>query len=190
MEHPLNAVQVAVEKAVVQGKLIFAAAANSGGLMSRAYPAKFNGVVCVHATDGQGNPAEFNPDPGTGVDNFATAGVAIGTEWKGKETNVSGTFYAVPVAAGIAANILDLAHTRLTEEEDRLHVQSLYRYSGMRSMLSWMSRQRGGYDNLRPWILFPPREGGVMDSHIDEAYENIRKAMLYSRVPEAWRSKT
>lgn len=187
----VDAVSTAVKQAFDRNKIIFAAAANNGGLWPRSYPATLPEVICVHATDGNGVPAVFNPYPATGIDNFATIGVAIDSKWDGKDVTKSGTSFATPVAAGIAANVLHFARTYLTAESDKKWLGWLHSYRGMRDMLSWMSHKDSrGFQNLRPWAIFPPQIGGVQQSHINDVCENIRTAMARGQIPQAWESET
>ncbi|KAK0709518.1 hypothetical protein B0T26DRAFT_409317 [Lasiosphaeria miniovina] len=98
-----DVIDAAVDNTVNAGKLIIAAASNNGSLSGRARPARKDGVICIHATDGKGNKGGMNPSPQSKTDNFATIGVAVPCKWKGKDMWKSGTSFAVPIAAGFAA---------------------------------------------------------------------------------------
>ncbi|EFY91869.1 Peptidase S8 [Metarhizium acridum CQMa 102] len=63
MEKKLEEVAQKIKSALDHRKLVFAAASNGGGLAPRASPACLPGVICIHATDGYGNPATFNSTP-------------------------------------------------------------------------------------------------------------------------------
>ncbi|KAF0323681.1 pfs domain-containing protein [Colletotrichum asianum] len=114
-------IEDAMQKASVEQCIMFAAASNAGKNQSRAFPASSRcGVICVHASDGLGNDGGINPIAASG-DNFMTLGMghkllqrstqtgsgSSGPKWL--EVHRSGTSFATPVAAGIAATILDLA---------------------------------------------------------------------------------
>lgn len=139
-------------------KIVFAAAANWGGNAERAYPARRDGVICVHATDGKGNPGRFNPDAVQDGDNFATLGVSVHSRWAGNDVWKSGTSFAAPIAAGIAANILEFAshHLHDLSDDDR---RWLYSSRGMRAVFRRMASRRGDYDYVRPWKLWQTQDG-------------------------------
>lgn len=135
-------------------KLVFAAAGNLGPYKSRAWPARKPGVIAVHATDGSGKGAKFNPNPQNSL-NLSTLGKYIQMKWPdpanpGKYENVyiSGSSFATPIAAGIAANVLEFARHRLELSQSRK--DRLYSYHGMVKILKGMSYHRGDYDFLHP----------------------------------------
>ncbi len=127
----------AIKHAHYRDVLLFAAASNSGGQLGRAYPAREANVVCVHSTDAHGNRSHFSPTAAPEDVNLATVGEAIKSAWPlhlcggeehtalgdGEEsayyTAKSGTSYATPVMAGIAAFLLLYARLNLP---DRAHL--------------------------------------------------------------------
>ncbi|KND87724.1 Intracellular serine protease [Tolypocladium ophioglossoides CBS 100239] len=127
----------AIKHAYYHDVLLFAAASNSGGQLLRAYPAREANVVCVHSTDAHGNRSRFNPTAVVEEVNLATVGEAVESAWpmhlcsgdghavpeEGDEgaycTVKSGTSYATPVMAGIAAFLLLYARLNLP---DRAHL--------------------------------------------------------------------
>jgi hypothetical protein len=181
-----RAVTKAIESVIDQGKLVFAAASNSGGNGPRAYPASLAGVICVHATNGLGSQSDFNPSREGGADNFATLGAAIESQWKGETVLKSGTSFATPIAAGIAANILDFARHHLTENNDRRKYERLCSFTGMRLMFKCMSTRRGDYDYVSPWKVFPPMAEGHMDDQIKLICDNIRTLLNTDKIPKIW----
>ena len=159
----------------LRGRIVLAAAANGGGNDRCAFPARRTGVIAIHATDKKGNRAEFNPDP-EGDSNFATLGVDIYSKWDGYRVSASGTSYATPIAAGIAANILEFArHNLQLTKKDK---DWLYSARGMRMVLSRLSNLRpDGYRYIRFWR----KQDG---NRVDEEYlcELLRKAIDADRV--------
>ncbi|KAF6816892.1 pfs domain-containing protein [Colletotrichum musicola] len=103
-EEAEEAIEIAVEDATQAGKLVIAAASNNGGRSGRARPARRDDVICIHATDGNGNKGGMNSSPVPETDNLATLGVAVPSRWNNEDVWKSGTSFAVPVAAGFAAD--------------------------------------------------------------------------------------
>lgn len=119
--------EAAIDKAYGKKVLMFAAAANSGGRLGRAYPASSSQVICVHLTDTYGNASNFSPTAEPNAINIATVGEWVQSAWpmllccdelnpKCVESR-SGTSYATPIIAGIAAFLLQYARLHLQESE-------------------------------------------------------------------------
>jgi len=109
-----------IEKALIDAHknniVILAAASNEGGLNKVAFPARlYDYVICIGATEGYGAVATFTTtDPD--LQNYATLGKAVsgaslkGLWYKSNATELrSGTSTATPIAAGIAALLIDYA---------------------------------------------------------------------------------
>lgn len=156
----------AIDKAFRADKLIFAAASNNGGNKGRSHPAaKSQKVMCIHASDGLGTAGSINPTPKANVNNFMTLGIAIESSWKGQEVWKSGTSFATPVAAGIAANVMEFAryNCSLTEEEQ----QRLYSLEGLQAVFESIAHTRNGYQYIRFGNLWDGPDGNEKGS--DEA---------------------
>ncbi|KAI0968934.1 pfs domain-containing protein [Xylaria arbuscula] len=105
--------------------LLFAAASNNGGRLGLSYPAREDIVIAVHATDANGNRSGFSPTATDDRITLATVGEAVESAWPAyfceESTNPtfvqvkSGTSFATPIAAGIAAFLLVYGRVHLPE---------------------------------------------------------------------------
>lgn len=121
-----DALEDAIHRAYGKKVVIFAAASNSGGRLGRAYPASSSQVICVHSTDTLGNASDFSPTAEQYNLNFATVGESVESAWpmllfhenstpQNYVKSRSGTSYATPIMAGIAAFLLQYARLHLSE---------------------------------------------------------------------------
>ncbi|KAK8131810.1 hypothetical protein PG984_008248 [Apiospora sp. TS-2023a] len=114
----------AIKSATNANILIFAAASNDGANSTHAYPAWHSRVLCIHSTDGYGNRSRFNPSPddhgegGGCLDGFSIVGEHVSGAWPSNlspendnacRRRISGTSFAAPVAAALAACVLEFA---------------------------------------------------------------------------------
>jgi hypothetical protein len=147
--------------------LLFAAASNDGknrpdGI---AWPAKESRVICVHSADGLGTPSMYTPHPRDNA-KIMVLGECVNsawlpdTDWEKEHRLMSGTSCAAPIAAGIAALLLDYARGFLSSTEAR----KLRRVDSMRRLFEAMKDHdaHSGYWWIRPWALFHMKH--------DEAY--------------------
>jgi hypothetical protein len=170
LEREHHSVQKAILNAIYHRVLIFAAASNGGGNSCVTYPARKDEVICVYATDGIGTPYDHNPTPmeDTYYD-FAVLGVGVKSAWprhlqkqplepsEASERRMTGTSFATPIAAGIAACIIEFAY--LTDfSEDLLRV--LKSRQGMQKTLKELMVGKGrrhGFHYIYPWAMFKGR---------------------------------
>ena len=148
----------AVGTAHAQGIVMFAAASNSGAVEGRkeSFPSKLRGqVIRVNSTDGLGSKSRFNPPPASDSDNFSLLGESVRSAWprhlipEGYRRQ-SGTSIATPIAAGIAALVLDYAGQRANGID---HETVLWHFDGMRTILNKMVQVNDGYAWIRPWEI-------------------------------------
>ncbi|CAF3523454.1 unnamed protein product [Fusarium graminearum] len=162
-------IETAIDKALEKGKLIIASASNEGGRTGRARPARRDGVMCIHATDGKGNKGKMNPSPLANKSNFATLGVSIPLRWKGADVCKSGTSFAVPIAVGIAAGVLELAQHKCTKLSPH-KLRALYQKRGMEEIFRAMATSRDGYD-----FVFPGRQWAIQAEAVSMIQKIMRK---------------
>lgn len=154
-------------------KLVFAAASNlSTGSMDQSqrvcFPARMDGVFSIRSADGHGTLVD-SPNRTYATDNFSVLGAGLEAAWpldlnNQRETkSVSGTSFATPIAAGIAAIVLEYS---IQKECDDARLQTLWRqrlgrFSGMKKIFQEMSSHNDDSDCpghkrsfIRPHELF------------------------------------
>jgi len=164
-EASLLNVQNAIHSAAAARKIMLAAASNCGGNGPRTYPASDPRVICVHASDGNGNDGGINPPVGDHPDYFSTLGVAIECFWDEQYVYKSGTSFATPVAAAIAANVLDYATYSVAAGKltNQLYCE-LRQSQGMKKAFTrFMSVPIQHYRYVAPWHFW---KTGVTDEYI------------------------
>lgn len=152
-------VKPVIQDLISRQKLIFAAASNEGSYGSRMWPAKQRGVFAIHATNDLGEPDyKLNPGFQSDGDNFAVLGSQVQSYWDGKHRSISGTSFASPVAAAIAANVLEIARRTLPASFAR----GLTRYGVMRRL--FREHMSGNTVNGVPHIV-TPWQAGLWDNN-------------------------
>lgn len=155
-----NRVSDAIEFADKKGVLLFAAASNYGltQLNDVFYPARDRRVVSVDAEDGRGNPASFalHSIHGSGTVRYCAPGLSIDSPVAALP--MCGSSFACPVAAGVAALVLEFARHKDVALSKSDSVQSaLSSAVGMLKIFERMSQQaanRPGFRMLYPWHFF------------------------------------
>ena len=107
-------IREALQEAHQRGILILASASNSGANDPITFPANLPTVLCIGAADGMGNRTyKF------GVEKYMALGMAVNgasvTFKNGLDGRRSGSSTATPVAAGIAALLIDYTHQWLDD---------------------------------------------------------------------------
>ena len=142
--------------------VLFAAGHNSGGRERVSFPANQDHVICIGACDGLNNPSRFNPSPIHNM--FCTLGENIVTAWQITDSlSKSGTSYATPIAAGIAAILMDwMTHeSRSWSHEDQRHSRKVKTKKGIVKIFEKrLSKERHGYRVLSPWKVFDEQNMG------------------------------
>ncbi|KAK6352240.1 hypothetical protein TWF730_009071 [Orbilia blumenaviensis] len=171
-----DSIRQAILNAHSKDKIIFAAASNSGSLMPEklvSYPARIQGhVISIRSATGQSQKSPASPRASYGDDNFMVVGEGIKAAWPQNLNDgsparyVSGSSFATPVAAGIAALVLEFSiqrgpKGRNISDENR---QRLWTHRGIRGVFHSMATvdSQAGSNGCRmicPWKLFARNRG-------------------------------
>jgi hypothetical protein len=175
----------AIANALNERTLLFAAASNDGANLDRAFPAQYPGVFCIHSTDGNGKPSDFNPEASEKDVNYSLLGHQVSSYWpvgmsghSQPVRSLSGTSVATPIAAGLAASILTFVRhqdRQIAAESERLG-QWLKRDNCMDMVFNGMVRRRlgSGYDYITPEILF---DSGSTEEDVYGKIRDIKRTM-------------
>jgi Subtilase family len=159
LEEEHGGMQKAIIEAYSRNILMFAAASNEGGNRIVTYPARKEQVICIYATDGKGEPYRSNPTPIGNSYRFATLGEGVKSAWpkglkKGAapEQRMTGTSFATPIAAGIAACLLEFAIVHGMPDNS---YSSLRTRQGMQAVFGKLLVDvRKELHYIHPWRLF------------------------------------
>ncbi|ROW09898.1 hypothetical protein VPNG_06356 [Cytospora leucostoma] len=135
------------------GIAVFAAASNDGGNFSRAFPAGYGNVICIHSSTADFNKAPYNPTPQGKCDNFSVVGHAIESSWPGPSYNrkyMTGTSFATPVAVAIVAFMIAYIRRKLPAEYHKLAMST----TGIKAILRDLVVERDQYDCINPVRYF------------------------------------
>ncbi|KAK3314098.1 peptidase S8/S53 domain-containing protein [Apodospora peruviana] len=130
--------------------IVFAAAANWANKTQVAFPASEPDVICISALDGYGIAVGNNPEP-LPTKRIATLGAAIASAWDGRPVWLHGTSFAAPIAAGIAANVLEFAKQKMDASD--WEWRNLSSFRGMQDVLKLMCVRSGQFSFLAPWRI-------------------------------------
>ncbi|KAH6716524.1 peptidase S8/S53 domain-containing protein [Leptodontidium sp. MPI-SDFR-AT-0119] len=138
--------------------LIFAATRNDGANKDVAWPARANEVIGISSTDGNGTRSSFNPADDHSSTIFYALGEAVEVicpphmGHKNNKTRLSGTSFANPIAAGLAANILGYIQIfsgketcKAKETDIREILEVLKSKDGMKAVLQHRMSREGGF---------------------------------------------
>ncbi|KAI8628847.1 quinon protein alcohol dehydrogenase-like superfamily [Xylariaceae sp. FL1651] len=161
-------IEDAIRKAFKKGKIMFVAASNTGANLPEetpiTFPANMPEVICINSSDGYGEKSNFNPPRLPGHYNFSTLGEAV-LESLQPETNQvtrkreSGTSFATPLAAAIAASFIELLRQPKWGKAkiDATLLEKVRTRDGILRILVAISRESGGFNYLLPWSLLKCR---------------------------------
>jgi hypothetical protein len=161
-----------IRTAVWKSVLIFASAANNTchEYIPIRFPARMKDVFCIFSADKDGIGSTFNPRPRNSRENFMFPGENIEGAWplalagenpemetlKGRAyKRLSGTSCATPIAAAVAAGVLEFAWQG--RETKIRQVEELKRFDGMKTVfLEMLDEYKEGdacYHYVKPWIF-------------------------------------
>jgi hypothetical protein len=154
----VQGIKTAIKDASNADILIFCAASNGGVSGDIAFPANQNEVICVNSANGQGTPSEFNPGEAKPGQNLCALGEDVKSSWPTHYNlglqRKSGTSFATPIAAALAAVVLDYARNKMAEK-DKFQVDKLKTKKGMFTVFEkLMSAKTKDYLVLKPGNLF------------------------------------
>ncbi|KAK0115755.1 hypothetical protein ONS95_012808 [Cadophora gregata] len=148
-------VRTAIRQALAKPVLVFAAASNNGTRRAIAFPASMTGVFCINSATGDGGRSSFNPEPKADK-NFSIIGENIVSSWTthgnaNARRSMSGTSVATPMAAAVAALVLEYVLQNDPESSLLKQLDEFKEYDGMSKIFSLMSKHKDGYKNIIPW---------------------------------------
>ncbi|UPL04373.1 hypothetical protein LCI18_015307 [Fusarium solani-melongenae] len=164
----LNPILTAIRTARASGVVIFAAAGNEGGNQGVFWPAALHDgadVIRINSSDGDGVPSGFNPNA-EGGRRICTLGEGVPScqpdpDNPHKIMYRSGTSFATPIAAAIAAIILGFIDkvdfSEFTNSKDLL--PRLCTAFGMGKVLcETCASKRSGFSYITPWCFLEVEE--------------------------------
>lgn len=157
-------VEKSIRAATTKDVIVFAPASTKG-VACREFPATRRDVVCVHACDGFGNKAWFDPDFKEIGNNFACLGLGVVCQRDGVEVIKSGADYAAAVAVAVAANLLTASKHSCNIGEHEY--KSLCSHMGISELFSHLFPLKGKYR-----VVLPTGDLGFMKK-FDRAVRNI-----------------
>jgi len=181
-DETLEPIVLQIDLCLKAGISVFAAASNDGGSSGRAFPARQDGVFCIHAGTHDEMAPKINPDPQDGDDNFLVLGCDILSSWpgfnadgSGRKEYKTGTSFAVPVAVSIAAFMVAYI-SKLEPKCDKWHNKPMSPI-GLRKIFQAMVREQKNptYDWVSPC--------GFVYENKSTIVSDIRKRLNYSRGP-------
>ncbi|KAI1460750.1 ankyrin [Annulohypoxylon moriforme] len=197
-EYSPSIVREALKRAQKKKIVVFAAMSNGGSYQKSTWPAREE--ICaigIHSCDENGTKSGFTPLPHPHTDNFMVVGDNVLTHWpmaKGTPFRLdSGTSFATPVAAAMAALILAFVEQSICKEHRRKAqeliglgvLEELRENSGMIRLLQSVSFSGpdSGYLLIHPQLLwkdlqFPHKKSKEPSKCREHAWDVIINALM------------
>lgn len=170
----------ALRHAAANDIILLAAASNSGIRHSIAWPARAEQVICIHSLHGDGDHSSYTPN--SRPQDYGILGQAVSSYWPphlnaGSSSVLrSGTSCAAPIAAGVAAIVLEYAQQKLPlyarpgSNVDEHLIQRLRSNAGIRTIFGIMAETRDGQNCIIPWSLldFQKSENIICDNILEK----------------------
>lgn len=175
-EESSKSIEDEIKECIYSGISVFAAASNDGMDGMRTYPAKYDGVLCIHAATGEGNKTTFNPPRQEKEDNFMVVGDCIRSSWPGRDPRgawgyklKSGTSFATPVAVCIAAFMITYVRGKMPDHARwRINPKSS---QGIKEIFRIMATNSDGYDWISPSGYFFRKSEETIQGEIKDKLE-------------------
>jgi len=157
--------------------VMFAAAANDGANRQFiAFPARMDTVICVKSGNGEGRLSDFSSqNTDDAGDNFFTLGEEVLSMWPSErlpnglqviQKRATGTSTATPIAAGIAALILEFVRQAEEDQTSTLLEQckkdiAVNPRDRMKKIFRGLSGNQKKEDGryIKPWVFLDRRSG-------------------------------
>lgn len=121
--------------------LLFSAASNRGEKAPPSFPARGDNAIAVYSTDTDGDRSKFSPTAMADELSLATVGEAVESAWLDDRIEArSGTSYATPIMAGIAAFLLQYARLHIPDK-----APALKKRKGMKAVLKKIAEKGEKY---------------------------------------------
>ncbi|KAL8407909.1 hypothetical protein RB594_006639 [Gaeumannomyces avenae] len=164
--------------------LIFAAASNGGANQGRAYPASDDKVICIHSTSSLGRQSDFSPDAEISPA-IATVGEAVESWWPNHLStdpdpdaegikHKSGTSFATPIAAAMAANLIRYARAHLGKEKAERMKDKDKMKRVFETIAQDSTRVRGPKTDRYDSVHFSRHSHNFFGGDEDEVHRNLR----------------
>jgi type VII secretion-associated serine protease mycosin len=169
---PAEDLHRAVDEALVQKIVVVASAGNDGlgGNVKKTYPASYDGVLAVAASDRNNERASFSQS-GDFVGVAAPGVDMISTVPKGGHCSDNGTSFSAPYVAGVAA-LIKARHPDWTAREVVAQIEQT------------AERSVAGHDRLVGWGVVDPVRAVTEDDHPIET-PDAREGLSKAEAPQA-----